>query len=46
VAEIRYGKLKQLEDEINAIQEELKHMQGDNAMIKEEVTAEDIADVV
>ena len=46
VAEIRYGKLKQLEDEINAIQEDLKHMQGDNAMIKEEVTAEDIADVV
>ena len=46
VAEIRYGKLKLLEDEINAIQEDLKHMQGDNAMIKEEVTAEDIADVV
>ena len=46
VAEIRYGKLKALEDEINHIQEDLKHMQGDNAMIKEEVTAEDIADVV
>ena len=46
VAEIRYGKLKDLEDEINTIQEELKHMQGENAMIKEEVTAEDIADVV
>ena len=46
VAEIRYGKLKELEDEINTIQEELKHMQGENAMIKEEVTAEDIADVV
>ena len=46
VAEIRYGKLKALEDEINSIQEDLKHQQGDSAMIKEEVTAEDIADVV
>jgi len=46
VAEIRYGKLKELEDGIANIQEELKHMQGDSALIKEEVTAEDIADVV
>ena len=46
VAEIRYGKLKGLEDEINRIQEDLKQKQGDSAMIKEEVTAEDIADVV
>ena len=46
VAEIRYGKLKALEDEIKSIQEDLKHQQGDSAMIKEEVTAEDIADVV
>ena len=46
VAEIRYGKLKELEDGIVHIQEELKHMQGDSALIKEEVTAEDIADVV
>ena len=46
VAEIRYGKLKELEDGIGRIQEELKHMQGDSALIKEEVTAEDIADVV
>ena len=46
VAEIRYGKLKVLEDEIKHIQEDLKHQQGNNAMIKEEVTAEDIADVV
>ena len=46
VAEIRYGKLKALEDEINHIQEDLKHQQGDSAMISEEVTAEDIADVV
>ena len=46
VAEIRYGKLQALENEIKDIQEDLKHMQGDSAMIKEEVTAEDIADVV
>ena len=46
VAEIRYGKLQALENEIKFIQEDLKHKQGDNAMIKEEVTAEDIADVV
>ena len=46
VAEIRYGKLQALENEIKAIQEDLKHKQGDSALIKEEVTAEDIADVV
>ena len=46
VAEIRYGKLKSLEDEIHSIQEDLKRQQGDSALIKEEVTAEDIADVV
>ena len=46
VAEIRYGKLQALEAEIKNIQEDLKHKQGDSAMIKEEVTAEDIADVV
>lgn len=46
VAEIRYGKLQALENEIKDIQEDLKHRQGDSAMIKEEVTAEDIADVV
>ena len=46
VAEIRYGKLQALENEIKSIQEDLKHKQGDSAMIKEEVTAEDIADVV
>ena len=46
VAEIRYGKLQALENEIKDIQEDLKHMQGDSAMIKEAVTAEDIADVV
>ena len=46
VAEIRYGKLQALENEIKSIQEDLKKKQGDSAMIKEEVTAEDIADVV
>ena len=46
VAEIRYGKLKSLEDEISRIQEQLKQTQGGEAIIKEEVTAEDIADVV
>lgn len=46
VAEIRYGKLKALEDEIAQIQDQLKQRQDGNAMIKEEVTAEDVADVV
>ena len=46
VAEIRYGRLQALENEIKDIQADLKQKQGDSAMIKEEVTAEDIADVV
>ncbi len=46
VAEIRYAKLVQKEDEIKAIQEQLHQMQGESAMIKEEVDADDIADVV
>lgn len=46
VAEIRYSKIKQKEDENKQIQERLKHLQGDRAMIKEEVEAEDIADIV
>lgn len=46
VAEIRYGRLQALNDEIVSIQQELKQMQSGNAMIKEEVTADDIADVV
>ena len=46
VAEIRYSKIKQKEDENKAIQEKLKTMQGDKALIKEEVDAEDIAGVV
>ncbi len=46
VAEIRYGKIKQKEEEIGEVQEKLKTMQGVAAMIKEEVDGEDIADVV
>ena len=46
VAEIRYGKIKELESDINRIQEELHSKQGDNALVKEEVTADDIAEVV
>src|SRR3712207_8203774 len=46
VAEIRYGKLQELNREIEETQKQLHEMQGDKAMIKEEVDAEDIADVV
>ena len=46
VAEIRYGRIKELEEEIKKAQSDLHSTQGSSAMIKEEVTAEDIADVV
>ena len=46
VAEIRYGRLKEKEAEIASIQQELIEAQGDSALIREEVTAEDIADIV
>ena len=46
VAELRYGKIKDTEAEIEALKTELHHRQGARAMIKEEVDAEDIADVV
>ena len=46
VAEIRYGKLKELENDIAQQQDQLKNRQGAEAMVKEEVTADDIADVV
>lgn len=46
VAEIRYGKLKELQDDIKKIQEQLKATQGGEAMVREEVTADDIAEVV
>ena len=46
VAEIRYSRVQQKEQENKQIQEQLKSMQGEKALIKEEVDAEDIADVV
>ena len=46
VAEIRYSKIQQKLDENDSIQQQLKSMQGEEALIKEEVDAEDIADVV
>ena len=46
VAEIRYSSIKQKEDENKSLQEKLKGMQGDKALIKEEVDSDDIADIV
>lgn len=46
VAEIRYSRIKQKQDENIAIQEQLHNMQGDKALIKEEIDYDDIADVV
>ena len=46
VAEIRYSKLKALEDDVRQIQERLSTAQGGSAMVREEVTADDIAEVV
>ncbi|MCH5222865.1 MAG: ATP-dependent chaperone ClpB [Muribaculaceae bacterium] len=46
VAEIRYSKIKQKEEENKATQEKLRQLQGEGAMIKEEVDAEDIAEIV
>ena len=46
VAEIRYGKIQSMQEDIRKIQDELAKTQGGNAMIKEEVTGDDIADVV
>ena len=46
VAEIRYGKLKALQDEIAQIQGQLHSVQGAETMVKEEVTEDDIAEVV
>ncbi|MES2781070.1 MAG: ATP-dependent chaperone ClpB [Bacteroidota bacterium] len=46
VAEIRYGKVKEAEMRLQEFQQKLIEQQGDNAMVKEEVTSEDIADVV
>ena len=46
VAEIRYSKLKALEDNIKAIQQQLASAQDGNSLVREEVTADDIAEVV
>lgn len=46
VAEIRYGKIQSLQEDINRVQSELQKTQQGDAMIKEEVTSDDIADVV
>ncbi len=46
VAEIRYSKLKALEDDIKSIQAQLANAQGGNSLVREEVTADDIAEVV
>jgi len=46
VAEIRYGKIKQTEEELEKLKAKLTDMQGDNPMINEEVDAESIADIV
>ena len=46
VAEIRYSLIKQKQDENAQFQEQLRNMQGDGALIKEEVDSDDIADVV
>ena len=46
VAEIRYSKLKSLADDIEHIQQQLRQTQGAGAMVREEVTADDIAEVV
>ena len=46
VAEIRYGRLKSIQDDIDHIQQQLRGTQGGDAMVREEVTADDIAEVV
>ncbi len=46
VAELRYGKIKQAEEEIESLRKDLDKVQSDSALIREEVSAEDIADVV
>lgn len=46
VAELRYGKIKQTEEELEKAQQKLKKMQAEGSIINEEVTSEEIADVV
>ncbi|MFQ3575534.1 MAG: AAA family ATPase, partial [Cytophagales bacterium] len=46
VAEIRYGKIKEVENELETLQNQFKTIQGENSLLKEEVSADDIAEVV
>ncbi|RZJ99654.1 MAG: AAA family ATPase, partial [Flavobacterium sp.] len=46
VAEIRYGKIKEAQEKLDQLQKDLAENQNDNSLIKEEVTREDIAEVV
>ncbi len=46
VAELRYGRIRESEQRLEELKQQLKEMQGDNTLLKEEVDAEDIADVV
>ena len=46
VAELRYGKIKEAQDQVEKLQDDLQELQGENALIKEEVEYEDIAEVV
>ena len=46
VAELRYGRIKESEQQLDVLKQQLKEMQGDNSLLKEEVDAEDIAEVV
>lgn len=46
VAELRYGRIKEAQQKVESLKEELSHKQANNRMLKEEVTSEDIADVV
>ena len=46
VAELRYGKIKEAQDQVEKLQKDLQELQGENALIKEDVEDEDIAEVV
>ena len=46
VAELRYGRIRESEQKLETLQQQLKEMQGDNTLLKEEVDSEDIAEIV
>lgn len=46
VAELRYGRIRESEEKVEALQQQLKEMQGENTLLKEEVDSEDIAEIV